>query len=301
MRPVVKVTALAIFAIVDVVLLVLVLRGGDAVEPGEVTRPTSEPSASASAGAQAEPAGPVKFMLGGGNVLMRITQGSCTGTGRPVLEISTDRGARFREVALPTLDDSGRVVSVVLGAESTSADELTLVAGDEKCQTHGYTTTDGGETWTAGDVPPVWYVGADGQSVVSPALESQPGCTVASLSPQSEINVKVLCTSGVVKGTNDSGLTWVELGTLSEAVSATFVGLRQGYGVAPQAECRSQLYSTADAGGSWTPVACIDEKATMVALVGRGSRLTATDGETAWFSDDSGLTWEVSAAAPDDD
>ena len=295
MRPAVRIVTLAVVLVIDAVLLLGVVRKEPPSDLGFDVG--SNPSAPATS-AISQPTGRVGLTLSGGNIVLRTMKGSCTGTGRPVLTISRDFGGSFNEVALPTIDDL--VVSTLLWVKSASATELAIIATGADCKAQAFATSDGGAEWNKVLRPAdSWYVGPDGRTIVSPERSTDPGCAVASLSTTSAINARVLCSDGRVNGTNDAGTTWVTLGKLADARAATFFGLRGGFAVAPAAGCASQVYSTGDAGGNWSPLGCIDEKATVALLSGKAARLVASDEKVVWISTDGGAKWDIAVPSVD--
>ena len=287
-----RVTFVVALVVVDVVLIVwLVTWVGDHRHAAASAAETSTPTSISPAGSLV-PTGAVSVVATGGMVL-RLTEGTCSGEGRPMLEVSADTGATFNEVAVPVLDaDDGTrgPVRTLLAARATSPTEIHVVAGDLACTARGFVTTDGGRTWTEAPYDD-WFVDASRESVVGPDDAVEAGCTVRSLSVLSRQDLRVLCEDGTIRGTNDAGETWVVLGGLEDATAAALIAVFDGYGIASRPECASQVMRTDDAGASWTEVGCIDPAATVTNLTGPADALLAATETQTWSSSDGGLTW----------
>lgn len=291
------VVLVATFVAVDLVLLTFAL-GRPQTSVAE-TRPTPGVASSSAPAELSKPNGSVTLIYTSG-ALVRLTRGQCTANGRPKLEVSRDLGVTFREVALPLLNASispelgaqVETVNAVLNVSIGSPTEMTLVASDSDCKENGYATDDGGASWKPGEVPAVWSVDAAGTGVISPSGSSEPGCDVVALSPLSERNAKVACTNGIIRGTDDSGGEWVTLGRLDGVTGALFAGVRNGWAVAPDGDCRARAFSSANAGNSWTRLGCIAKDAGATSLVGTPTKLFVLIGEEIHLSTDGGKTWQ---------
>lgn len=293
--------ALAVFLAVDAVLLVVLLqRTSDArVEAGggqPIT--TSTPTAS-----DPEAAGPTALEQIDDGLLARISRGRCADGAQPLLEISTDQGATFKELALPLLDSTDNTtVRSVLQVRAVSATELTLVGSDERCAERQFSTDDGGASWTESEslTPPDsargWYVDASRTGVVSPTGASDPGCDVVALGAVSDRNAKVACADGSIRGTDDNGDEWVLLGMLDGVDAMTFTAVSDGYAIAAREGCDAAVFATASTGLEWSAVGCVADVGTVQGLVGTAAQLFAmVDGEVL-ASTDQGQTWQSTAA-----
>lgn len=246
------------------------------------------------------PTGAISLAYSASGTLMRVTRGSCTATGRPFLELSADVGKNFKEIALPLLDQGDNTkfgsrpttVKTILQVTASSATKFTVIASDEQCVSHRYSTNDAGANWTEQKKFQTWFVNASGDEVVSPGGASQPGCQIVSLSPISDRNAKVACENGSILGTDDHGDTWVTLGNLNNLSAATFDDLRNGYAVAEYTDCKARAYVTNDAGLNWKAAGCVGKNAVQ-SLVGNAGRLVALVGDRVKISTDGGKTWEV--------
>ena len=99
-----KVAGIVVFLLVDVVLVVYLMgqMRADRYQGGGVDLDQLSTSPSPE---QADPVGSVSLIQGKG-ALMRVTAGSCSKEGRPQLEVSTDGGESFDEMAVPVLAGS---------------------------------------------------------------------------------------------------------------------------------------------------------------------------------------------------
>lgn len=301
-----KVAGVIAFLAVDVVLIGVLFRhtnagnaqtttdAGDSVSSSKGvagTSPTTEPT---------KAAGEVTLVAAASGNLIKVTRGTCTSNGRPMLELSNDGGKLFKEVALPLLaksDDTtpgsqAPTVSTILQIDAKSTTEYAAVATDDNCVAHGYVTDDGGASWRKIRSIKVWYLSATGDEVVSPEGASEPGCEVVSLSPFSDRNAKVACADGSIRGTDDNGKNWVTLGRLKGLTAATFVDLRNGFAVAADDGCMARAYSTTNLGLDWKPAGCIDDKKSVSSIAGSAGKLEALVGTEISSSADGGATWK---------
>lgn len=292
-----KIAGIVVFLLVDLLLVMYMINqtrddrygGAGADLEGLSTSGTPE---------EVEPTGAVSLIQGDGP-LIRVTAGSCTSPGRPLLETSTDQGKSFEEVAVPVLGDQDEVspptVRTILTATSTSPDELTVVAGAEDCKPGQYSTTDGGLNWEKADKVELRYVNISRDEVETPDGARDPGCEVASLTLLGDGVGRVACVGGTIRATADGGQTWAVVGTLEGVRAAVFSAPKFGFAVAPSGDCKSAALETIDGGLSWQEQGCIDKKAEFKTLTGGPGRLTTGDAEKVLTSSDRGATW----AAPE--
>ena len=296
------VAGFGLFVVADIVLVAILVRHVKADSYHAVGQPiasTSTSSATSKPTAVVKPTG-ARSLVVAPSSLMRVTRGTCASNGRPYLELSTDLGKNFHEVGLPHLKEADStilgsqpvIVKTILQVNVTSTSEIAVVASDANCVAHGYSTQDGGASWSELKSIKDWFVNASGDEVVSPAGPSQPGCSVTDLSLFSDRNAKVSCQDGTIRGTDDSGATWVTLGSLNGMKTAVFSGLRSGFAIAEDADCKSRTYVTDDAGLNWTAAGCAGEvKAESIAgtparllILARNDVKVSTDGGTTWTS-----------------
>ena len=291
-----------------VILFVLAIAGVVVVL---LTRVDREPPAAKSASptpsndidsAAEDPVGRVSLSAGKGDLVVRVTAGSCADAGGPKLELSENRGRSFHQILVPQIDDGSGVsaaspkVRAIVFAEASSPLELTVAGADTNCDVHRYSTTDGGVTWTQEDgAIGEWYVDPKTGGVVSPAGPTDVGCSgIVSLAPVKKSTAKAFCVDGTIRGTTDRGATWVASGRLPNATAAVFTRAQTGYATVSGPECKSRVYTTINGGLTWTPQGCVIKKFAIPALSGVDRRLVAGGGGGVLLSTDAGRTWKPS-------
>jgi hypothetical protein len=249
-----------------------------------------------------DPVGRVSLSAGKGNLVVRVTAGSCADPGGPKLELSENRGRSFHEILVPQIDEGSGISAAspkaraITFAEASSPLKLTVAAADTNCDVHRYTTTDGGVTWTQEDgAVGEWYVDPKTGGVVSPAGPTDVGCSgIVSLAPVRKATAKAFCADGTIRGTRDRGATWVPSGQLPNATAALFTGPNTGYATVSGPACKSRVYTTVNGGLTWTPQGCIIKKFAIPALSGTDRRLVAGGGGGVLLSTNAGRTWRPS-------
>lgn len=294
-----KLAAFALFLAVDVILVGFMFRQLNDDQKAVVSK-TPAP-ATAKSQAVEDPTGAVGVTTkGAGDTVVRSRRGSCSGTGRPLLEISRDAGKTFQEVAVPVLEEAdatepgSRATSVrtILNVEVESTDELTIIAGDEECEPHRYSSDDGGQTWDRRKGFSVWFIDAAGSEIVSADGPLNPGCKqITSLSQLTDSEAKVACRGGAILSTANSGSTWTTVGNLEGVKAAIFTGVRVGFAVADDGKCL-RSYSTEDGGANWQAAGCVEE-VDVQSLAGTASHLVVADEKNVRTSNDQGASWEA--------
>jgi len=299
----IAIVGLVLFLIADIALFVVLrqhLRDDRAVAAAEAAAEPIGPTPSTIAtGGGTVANGAVGLTFSSSGLLAKVTRGQCTAYGRPKIELSVDEGKTFNEIALPLLKpvDNAipgiKVVTVrtILQVRVDSPKKIQVIGSDKDCVSHRYDTADGGKSWRRSSKIKTWYVDASGTGVVSPAGASEPGCTVVALVPLSDRNAKVLCTTGLVRGTDDNGGSWVTLGSLGGVTAGTFTGLREGLAATQDGTCLSRAYRTADAGGTWEPRGCISHKNATSSIVGTKARMYGLVGSKVRVSTNAGKSW----------
>jgi len=245
----------------------------------------------------AGPTGAINLWFAEDGRLFRSWRGTCSTPRRARLDMSSDAGVTFEEVGLPVLGDPDEplpeTVRAILGVYPEDDQDILLLASDEKCETHGYRTTDGGISWEETDVRR-WHVNADGSEVGRVDM-AEPGCTALTVVPlrDSPQNAKVLCSDGTVVGTNDDGGEWTVLGELAGAADMTFTSLRDGLAVRRGNACEVEVMDTADAAGSWESISCVLEETDLEpeSIAQLGDRVFVQVGGDLYRSDDGGHEW----------
>lgn len=291
------VVGVVVACLVEGLLLVKLLRdqpeGSDA---GPVATATAEEPADEPTPTAQEPVGVQRIRLSDDGYIVRSWRGSCSEAGRAKLEISTDGGVSFDEVALPVLKEGAKapVVRALLNVSAESRDEITIVGSDKTCATKFYRTKDGGKSWDEQDQYEGWYLNATGSEVGIDGTVTRPGCTVVRIAPVNEQNAKVLCDNGDVLGTNDLGEEWAVLGSLPDGTDISFASLRDGVGVQKTADCDVQLVSTGDAGGTWDDVSCVVKKSDRPAdtMTSSGGYIVVQVDGVIYVSTDAGDSWK---------
>lgn len=303
MKRKVAVIAFVVFLLTDAVLFIALrqhVSRDEALVVDDNTPTATTPGADGPAAAN----GRVSLTLADGGILAKVWRGRCVRSGQPRLELSSDLGKTFEEIALPLLTEPdpaesaapADTVRTILLVRVESPKKITVIASDNECKARQFDTTDRGDSWTASPTIKAWYVDAAGTGVVSPGGASDPGCDILALAPFTERNAKIACSDGTIRGTDSSGLEWVGLGSLAGVKSVTFQGLRDGYAMASDDTCQVRLNLTKDAGASWARSGCIATKGDAKSIVGGASNLLALVDDEVVRSTDAGKTWDVQSA-----
>ena len=293
----IQAVAVGVFLVVIAGVVTVLLTRTDRTAPA--AQPFAEESADPDS-ASGNPVGRVSITTGKGDVVLRITAGSCTAAGGPLLEVSDNQGRTFHQARLPQVDDgtgvsaSSPAVRAIAFAEVTSSSTITVAGADAECAVHSYTTDDGGATWTQ-DPGPVeeWYVDPKTGTVVSPTGATDSGCkSVVEFATVSATIAKAVCANGTIRGTSDGGSLWVDTGKLPEASAVRFTSGQTGYALVVEAQCRSRVYTTVDGGTVWTPLGCVVADQEIPALAGTKKGLVAGGSAGVHLSRDGGTTWK---------
>lgn len=291
-----KISAIVLLVIVDLVAAVLTIRHVNqrpAADGTAIVVPSVTPSTTAAA--ETKDVDPTGLAITDGFV-SRFVKGSCDKPGVARVDVSDDEARTFSEIALPLKKetdangDSDVAVSSVLSVTVTNLDRLSIIATDADCKARRFTTEDGGRNWTREESIEDWYV--ENARVVTPDGPVDAQCDVVSLALVSDIDAKVGCKYGEIRGTEDAGETWVGLGGLEGIDATVFVDFSEGLGVATGSECKSRVHKTVSGGAIWIPIACINKDKSATAISGSGRLLGALVGGDTYISTDQGKSWK---------
>ena len=285
---------LAIAGVV-VVLLMRVDREAPAAQAPSAT-PSNDLDAAAG-----DPVGSVSLIAGKGDLVVRVTAGSCTAPGGPKLELSENQSRTFHRIRLPQVDDGSGIsaaspaVRAIVWARATTEHKLRVAAADTECKVHEYTTADGGVTWEqeAGGVAR-WYKDPGTEGVVAPTGPVDPGCDgVVSIMPLTRKSANVVCVDDIFRTTRDGGATWIDAGRLPDTSVAVFTRPLIGYASVVERRCKSRIHATVDGGRTWIPRGCVHEEFILPGLTGTEKRLVAGGTAGMRLSTDGGATWKI--------
>lgn len=289
--------ALFVLVITGVVVVLLMRVNRDA---RAVNIPSPNPSNDLDS-ASTDPVGGVSLSAGKGDLVLRITAGSCRVAGGPELELSENQSRTFHQIRVPQVDDGSGVsaaspaVRAIVWTRATSDLKLKIAAADTECKVHDYTTNDGGVTWK--QEPSVvgrWYKDPGTEGVVAPTGPVETGCKgVVSIMPRTRSSAKVVCADGTFRTTSDGGVTWTDAGRLPGTSVAVFTGPLTGYASVAEAKCKSRIHATADGGLTWIPKGCVHKQFILPGLTGTSKRLVAGGTGGTRLSTDGGATWKI--------
>ena len=245
---------LALFLIVDAVLVVLVYRHVNQTPPSsDVTleeTPAPDQVDNEQTAFEFDPSTAAVLDVTNDGSVVWATRGACDGAPATVMT-GTGNGAAMtpRSPGLQT----------VLSAAITGEGDVVLVGTASDCVPVQLRSTDGGESWDEDDEISLWYPSpTDVRVVVAPnGTASEPQCSVSSLSQVDENFARVTCVDGVVRGTGNAGAEWVVLGRLDNIRTATFTTFDTGYALARFEGCAAFVFTTTDSGATWTDRSCI--------------------------------------------
>jgi hypothetical protein len=289
---------LAVFVIVDVVLIVGAIRHVNGTPPSTDVpdaSAASTPSATTNAPATTEAPTQLPFDFNGtqavalstanDGTIVYGTRGRCSDSEASV-QISRDGGGDIAPAATG--------LTTTLAVRTSGAASITVVGTNAECDVRQIESADGGASWTtSGDVD-LWYPAADDTTtVVTPAGPSEPGegCVVTSVSQVTAESGRVSCADGSIRGSGDNGKTWVQLGRLDNVRVSDFLTPSAGYALARFNGCAANAFTTKDGGVTWTPGGCITgDPAQAIASTSNG--LIAVVAGDAYASTDNGTTWK---------
>jgi photosystem II stability/assembly factor-like uncharacterized protein len=179
------------------------------------------------------------------------------------------------------------------------ADSVRLVAADAECQVHVYAADSESGGWVAAKGDELWHAAPPPTAgdVHAPTGPVGVPCAAISLAPVDDSVARVLCEGGTVLGTDDTGTSWVALGTLADGTSITYPTPGDGYGLADTGECPAALMVTADGGASWEQLRCF-EASPRATVAADGEVVAVQTDRRLHTSDDRGETWQVVNGRP---
>lgn len=304
--PWLRVIALGVLLVVDVVLVATVVGRSPAEPPGPplppaelmgAGQPTDLPSTTPGAAVTPTPT-PVPpppralplDLAADGTALRALSPGGCPGGGAR-LQWSAARGAQWRDIPSPA--------GLVLRVRVLGAGVAWLVGGDKTCQLGLWSTSDAGRSWSPGDPVAAWsllpapdpQLHAPRRLVAAPCGPGVPGVDLVGLTPT---RAALLCPNGGVYLTQDTGTTWQATATVPGAramavgPSGAAVLLRFG---APG--CTGFAVDTVQQTNA-AQMACLGQGNTDnvagLALASNGIGL-AVVGTSTFQTDDGGRTW----------
>ena len=270
MRERLGILGIVAFVVVDVVLVALAIRHTRAAPPDFDDSVLTIPSASAEAvpdkptrsSKSDRPAAPengsdepLYMSLARDGSYIKATRGSCQDDVQPVVSVSTNEGRSLSEGAIPDATE-------ILRVQANGADDLWVVALDRDCEVQMFATGDGGDTWRrTANADAAWYLVDDPTRarVHTPEGTVDTPCTPISLSTIDAGALRLLCENDRIIGTDDTGRSWVTLGSLEDAVAIRFTNAGDGYAVAPGENCDAAVFETANGGARWDQLRCFDQ------------------------------------------
>ena len=286
-----KIAAIVALVMVNAVLLVLLAqtmsgwRTDLADERPTSTAPTPTEAQSNTESEPPKTGGAPGVAIAADGSIISWVSGSCTEEDLPELKISTNGGGDFGTIELPE-------VNAVLAVRAESAQNLSVVTADSECAVSTQTSTNAGKDWESSEGDNLWRLAGRGVGVViSPSGEVDAGCTALSVSPISTQNARVLCDSGEIRGTDDTGGSWISMGTYADATAGVFPSIGEAFVIAKDADCEARVFRSGDGGGSWSPLGCAGDQSAK-ALASNGDTLAALIGDDLAVSNDAGATWQ---------
>jgi hypothetical protein len=289
---------LAVFVIVDVVLIVGAIRHVNSTPPSTdlpkpasaSAAPTSEATASATPQTPAQlpydftAAEAVAMSAANDGTIIYGTRGRCSDP-EATVQISTNAGAEF--------DPAKTGLTTVLAVRAAGKDSIAIVGTTPDCSVQQLTSKNAGTSWMPSEDIDLWYPAVNNDTtVVTPDGPSEPGegCVLTSISQVTAEQGRVSCADGTFRGSGDNGKTWVELGRLDNARVSTFLTPSAGFALARYNGCAANAFTSNDGGGTWTPGGCISGDPAR-AIAATSSRLVAVVDEDVYTSDNNGTAW----------
>ena len=287
-----KIALVAAVVVVNAVLLVILnqtmsgWRTNISDDPPAPTALATTPASTTTAPEEPKVGGRPGVAVAADGTIIRWISGSCEKDQVPELKASTNGGDSFETIDLPN-------ANAVLAVRADSGEEFTVVAANKDCVVSTNRTSNGGKDWQTADGDSLWRLAGRGEGIViSPNGEVDAGCTALSVSPISEQNARVLCDNGEIKGTDDTGESWIVMGTYAGASAGVFPSIGEAFVVAKDTDCEARVFRSGDGGGNWNPLGCAGDESAE-AFASDGDNLVAIVGNDLAVSTDGGNTWST--------
>jgi hypothetical protein len=291
----VTIVVMVAFVLLDLVLVTLAFRH-TGPEPESASRDVdasnasraATPSAGHAKGRRSAEQPPVYAFLdvGEDGRMLRASRGGCRGGDAAVVTVSTDAGKSSRNRRV-------RGLAEVLRVEVENEGPIWIIGRTTQCRVARWTSENSGRSWQQS-------VGAGGswhltprtgeRAVYAPDGRRETPCVPIGLSTVGVDVVRLLCRSGQVLATADSGQTWLTLGRLDGAVSIRYTSPAVGVALARAKGCASAVMETFDGGVDWSRQVCLEGKDPQV-IGADGDFVAAQVGADLAVSRDRGDSW----------
>lgn len=274
---------LALFLLVDLVLVVVMFRHVSGDADVESAPPTASDPADSAEPVDPAPATPVSAGLveATEDLVVWGARGSCS-AGSPVTLVRVEAGER---------DELAPGVTELLRLDVNDAGDVYVIGADAQCRPVELLLTEGATDWVdpSGPIRRWHLTPGDAATVTTPAGVVDPGCAPVSFVSESTEGL-VGCGDGSIRTSDDDGATWD--GALVLEGLQSVVRTDEGtVALAPAEDCAVASYRL-DASESVFS-GCVQPEASdgLVLLAASGSGLVAVVGDELIGSAD-GSTWE---------
>lgn len=282
---------LAVLAVITLVLAVLMLRPSEN-EASPYTPSADDASESPGATPTADETEQVRpgSLVAGVNtdgVLVRASGEDCESGAEKMVLAETVPGGETQVV-----DVEG--ISAISGVLPVDSENSRIIAADTSCTPVGYSTDDGGASWTQLEELPLFWSILPGEttSLQSPDGTVDVTCTPVAVTGLDREVARVWCEDGQVVGTVDGGSAWAVLGRQAEAKSVAFTSTETGYALVERVGCSGIAVEISTNGGSrWEQTYCVEGAGPWALATARG-RVAVVGIEETWTSTDGGETWD---------